>query len=350
MIKVGIIGATGYTGVELIAFLLQHPHVKELFLSSVSFEGQHIEDIYPNLRSFCNTQKCSGNLLNADEVFEKSDLIFTALPHGLAEKWADACLKEGKKLIDLSSDFRFDDDEETFTKWYKKPWDFPETHRAAVYGLPELHREKIKKTSIVGNPGCYVTSALLALIPAVENDLVSTSPIIIDSKSGVTGTGRNPSAANNFSECGESFKAYGVGAHRHQPEIAHVLSSITKEKPSIVFTPHLVPMSRGILSCSYAELKKEVSLEEMHRLYTDFYKDEVFIRVLPLGSMPETAHVRGTNYCDISLFVVNEGKMLQVVSVLDNMVKGASGQAIQNMNIMYGFDEKAGLDLIPRAF
>jgi N-acetyl-gamma-glutamyl-phosphate reductase len=216
--------------------------------------------------------------------------------------------------------------------------------------LPELHREKIKKTSIVGNPGCYVTSALLALIPAVENNLVSTSPIIIDSKSGVTGTGRNPSAANNFSECGESFKAYGVAAHRHQPEIAHVLSSIAKEKPSIVFTPHLVPMSRGILSCSYAELKKEVSIEEMYRLYTDFYKDEVFIRVLPLGSMPETAHVRGTNYCDISLFVVNEGKMLQVVSVLDNMVKGASGQAIQNMNIMYGFDEKAGLDLIPRAF
>lgn len=350
MINVGIIGATGYVGVELLAILLRHSKVEALYLSSVSFEGQNIEDIYPNLRSFCDGKKCSGKLLTAEEVVEKSDLIFTALPHGLAEQWADICLKEGKKLIDLSSDFRFDDDEKTFTQWYKKAWDFPHTHKSAVYGLPELNREKIQKTSIVGNPGCYVTSALLALIPALKNKYLASSPIIIDSKSGITGSGRNPSAVNNFSEAGESFKAYGVGSHRHQPEIAHVLSQISDEKPSVIFTPHLLPMSRGILSCSYAVLNKETTIEEIHALYKDYYKAEPFVRVLPLGSLPETRNVRGTNYCDISIFIVNEGKMLQVVSVLDNMVKGASGQAVQNMNIMYGFDEKEGIDFVPRAF
>lgn len=350
MINVGIIGATGYVGVELLAILLRHPKVNALYLSSVSFEGQNIEDMYPNFRFICDEKKCSGKLLTAEEVVEKSDLIFTALPHGLAEKWAAICLKEGKKLIDLSSDFRFDDDEDTFIKWYKKPWDFPEIHKNAVYGLPELNRKKIKNSAIIGNPGCYVTSTLLALIPAIQNAFIEASPIIVDSKSGITGAGRNPSAVNNFSEAGESFKAYGVGSHRHQPEIAHVLSQLTDEKPSVIFTPHLLPMSRGILSCSYALLKKEVSIEEIHAFYKDFYKDEPFVRVLPIGSLPETRNVRGTNYCDISLFIVNEGKMLQVVSVLDNMVKGASGQAVQNMNIMYGFDEKEGIDFVPRAF
>lgn len=353
MINVGIIGATGYVGVELVRLLLRHAKVKRLYLSSVSFEGQQIEDVYPNLRECAEIK-----LVNADKAIEKADIIFTALPHGTAEQYADICIKKNKKLIDLSADFRFDDDEATFTKWYKESWKFPQTHAESVYGLPEMNRKKIAKARIIGNPGCYVTSATLALLPALENGLIATDPIIIDSKSGVTGTGRNPSAKNNFSECGESFSPYAVGAHRHQPEIERNLSKAAGTQCGVIFTPHLIPMSRGILSTIYAQLNDaivssadpEMNLKIIHRIYSDFYAAEPFVRVLPAGSVPCTKNVRFSNYCDISLHIVHGGKVLQICSALDNMVKGAAGQAVQNMNIMFGFKETMGIDMVPAAF
>lgn len=349
MITIGIIGATGYTGAELVRLLLNHPEVKNFVLSSVSFEGQDFADIYPN---FAN--RFHAILGSADEVVEKSDVIFTALPHGLAEQYAVTCLKKNKKLIDLSADFRYGTDEETFQKWYKKSWSFPKTHAQAVYGLPELNRKHIRKASIIGNPGCYVTSVTIGLLPILKKNLIKTKCIIIDSKSGVTGAGRTPTATNQFCECGESFAPYAIGSHRHQSEIEHNLAEITGQSCSVVFTPHLLPMSRGIISTIYAPLKKEfagkISLAEIHTAYSDFYKDEPFVRVLPLGKTATTKNVRLSNYCDISLHLVHDGTMLEIIAALDNMVKGASGQAVQNMNIMCGFPETTALEAIASAF
>lgn len=355
MIKAGIIGATGYAGVELFRILLRHPQVEKIFVSSVSFEGQQIDDVYQNLIGQLGS-KSDGKLLTADEVKEKSDILFTALPHGIAEQYADYCVKHGKKLIDLSADFRYGMDEATFKEWYKKDWEFPEVHKQSVYGSPELYRQDIAKASVIGNPGCYVTSATLALMPALKNGLVNTDCIIVDSKSGVTGSGRNPSMSNQFCECGESFSAYKIGAHRHQSEIVRNCSLIAKKDVNIVFTPHLIPQNRGILSTIYAPLSDEgvklaaSGVSGIRAIYEDAYKAEPFVRVLPEGKNPTTRVVRYSNYCDLQLYVVNGGKMLEIVSCLDNMIKGASGQAVQNMNIMYGFEETSAIDFIPPAF
>ena len=355
MIESGIIGATGYAGVELFRILLRHPQVEQIFVSSVSFEGQQIEDVYQNLLGQLGS-KSDGKLLTADEVKEKSDVLFTALPHGIAEQYADYCVKHGKKLIDLSADFRYGMDEATFKEWYKKDWEFPDVHKQSVYGSPELYRQDIAKASVIGNPGCYVTSATLALMPALKEGLVQTDCIIVDSKSGVTGSGRNPSMSNQFCECGESFSAYKIGAHRHQSEIIRNCSLIAKKNVGIVFTPHLIPQNRGILSTIYAPLsEKGIALASsgvsgIRSLYETAYKDEPFVRVLPDGKTPTTRVVRYSNYCDMQLYVVNNGKMLEIVSCLDNMIKGASGQAVQNMNIMYGFEETTAIDFVPPAF
>lgn len=366
MISAGIIGATGYAGVELVRLLLKHPKIKKIYVSSVSFEGQQLEGMYQNLFGLCDSQegelcgKTTGVLSSAEEVVESSDVIFTALPHGVAERYAQECLLKEKKLIDLSADFRFGDDEATFKAWYKKEWDYHDIHREAVYGLPEMNREKIKTAHIIGNPGCYVTSATLALLPALKNGLIEKDPIIVDSKSGVTGAGRNPTMTNQFCECGEAMSAYGVGSHRHQPEIQRNCQEICGERCGVIFTPHLVPMSRGIISTIYVPLTEKgrnlatgtaIPLTDVIReLYKDFYKDEPFVRVLEAGKNPTTKNVRYSNYCDMQVYVVHDGKMLQIVSVLDNMIKGASGQAVQNMNLMYGFKETTGIDMIPAAF
>lgn len=349
MITVGIIGATGYVGVELVRLLLSHPGVSKIAVSSVSFEGQNIVDIYPNLRGMLGT-KCDGLLSDADAVVAASDVVFTALPHGVAEKYAVACVEQGKKLIDLSADFRFDDDEATFREWYKKDYEFPAVHAESVYGLPELNREKIKTARVIGNPGCYVTAASLALIPALEKGLVKTDCVIVDAKSGVTGTGRTPTQTNNFSEAGEAFMPYNVGKHRHQPEIARNMTKAAGTDVNVVFTPHLLPMSRGIIATVYAPLVKPSTVEEIHAVYAARYEREPFVRLLPIGSTATTRNVRGSNLCDVSLHVVNGGKMLEVVSAIDNMVKGAAGQAVQNMNLISGFAETAGIDHIPAAF
>lgn len=358
----GIIGATGYAGVELCRILLKHPNVDKIFLSSVSFEGQNIADVYPNLRGLLG-EKTDGVLLSGDDVKEKSDVIFTALPNGLAEVYADYCVKNGKKLIDLSADFRFNTDEETFVKWYKEPWKFPEVHKESVYGLPEMNREKIKKANVIGNPGCYVTSATLGMVPAVKNGLVDLkTPVIVDAKSGVTGAGRNPTMTNQFCECGESFSPYKVGAHRHQPEIAKNLKVAADGKDvNVIFTPHLLPMNRGIISTIYAQLSEEgkklvkgLSMEDasakIREVYKEAYKNEPFVRVLDKGMNPTTRVVRYSNFCDVQVYVVNGGETLEVVSALDNTVKGAAGQATQNMNLMFGFDETEGIDWVPPAF
>jgi N-acetyl-gamma-glutamyl-phosphate reductase len=356
---VGIIGATGYVGAELFRFLLAHPGVERIHTSSVSFEGEKLTDVYPNLLDLkalgAAVGKYDGVLLNADEIVAKSDVVFTALPHGLAEQYADACLKSGKKLVDLSSDFRFDDDEATFKKWYKKDWEFPAIHKDAVYGLPELNRVKIKRAGIIGNPGCYVTAATLSLLPALKAGLIKTDAIIVDAKTGVTGAGRNASLAYNICECGESVSPYGVGAHRHQPEIVRNCSIAAGKNVGIIFTPHLLPMSRGIISTAYAPfadpgMQPEERLANVRSVYEDFYRDEPFVRVLPVGRNPTTKNVRNSNYCDIQVYAVHDGGYLEAISALDNMVKGAAGQAVQNMNLMCGFPESAGIDMIPAAF
>ena len=363
MIKAGIIGATGYAGIELFRILLRHPQVEKIYASSVSFEGQQIDAVYRNLLGQLGS-KSDGRLLTADEVKEKSDIIFTALPHGIAEQYADYCVKHGKKLIDLSADFRYGTDEDTFKTWYKKDWDFPEVHKESVYGLPEMNREKIKKARIIGNPGCYVTSATLALLPALKEKLVQTDLIIVDSKSGVTGAGRTPSMTNQFCECGESFSAYKVGNHRHQSEIQRNCSLIAGKAVNIVFTPHLIPQNRGILSTTYvpftddgreriAALAKEKGCdfaEALRSLYRKTYEREPFVRVLPADVAATTRTVRYSNYCDIQLYIVNSGAMLELVSCLDTLVKGAAGQAVQNMNLMYGFPETTAIDFVPPAF
>jgi len=349
MITSGIIGATGYVGVELVRLLLSHPDVSALSLSSVSFEGQNIVDIYPNLLGLLG-RKTDGVLVDADSVVAASDVVFTALPHGVAEKYAVACLEKGKKLIDLSADFRFDEDEATFKEWYKKDWEFPAVHGESVYGLPEMNRELIKMARVIGNPGCYVTAASLALLPALKGSLVKTDLVIVDAKSGITGTGRSPTAKNNFSESGECFAPYSVGNHRHQPEIARNMTKAAGKPVNVVFTPHLVPMSRGIIATVYATLVKPMSEADAHALYAGFYKDEPFVRVLPSGATATTRNVRGSNYCDLSVHVVNGGATLLVASALDNMVKGAAGQAVQNMNLICGFRETAGIDQVPFAF
>ncbi len=355
MIKVGIIGATGYAGLELFRILLKHPQVEKIYCSSISFEGQQIENVYQNIIGQLDS-KCDGKLLTADEVKEKSDIIFTALPHGIAEQYADYCIKNGKKIIDLSADFRYGTDEETFKTWYKKSWDFPAVHAESVYGSPEMNRDKIKNARIIGNPGCYVTSATLALLPALKENLIKTDAIIVDSKSGVTGAGRNPTMTNQFCECGESISAYAVGKHRHQSEIKNNCSIIANKDVNIIFTPHLLPQSRGILSTIYAPLSEEGikktngDVNKIRELYKAIYKDEPFVRVLPEGIGATTKTVRYSNYCDIQLYVVDEGKMLLLTSCLDNMIKGAAGQAVQNMNLMFGFDEKTAIDFVPPAF
>lgn len=349
MITAGIIGATGYVGVELVRLLVAHPDVAKLSLSSVSFEGQNIMDIYPNLRGLLRG-KTDGTLVDADAVVEASDVIFTALPHGVAEKYAAACVGKGKKLVDLSADFRFDEDEATFTAWYGKSWEFPAVHAESVYGLPEMNREKIRQARVIGNPGCYVTAATLALLPALAKGLVKTELVIVDAKSGITGAGRNPTATNHFCESGESFAPYNVGKHRHQPEIARNMSKAAGKDVNVVFTPHLLPMSRGIIATVYAPLAAPMTADEAHALYAEYYRDEPFVRVLPPGSTATTRNVRLSNYCDISVHVVNGGSMLEMVASLDNMVKGAAGQAVQNMNLMCGFAETAGIDAPPAAF
>jgi len=344
MKTVGIIGATGYVGAELLRILLNHKEVKVTALSSVSFQGQNISSIYKNF-----IDKTDLVCETMDDVLEKAEIIFTALPHGLSEGIAAKCIAKGKICIDLGADFRLSN-EDDYKLWYEKSFTHPDLHKESVYGLPELNRETIKKSKLIANPGCFPTSIELGLMPLLKNALIETKGIICDSKSGATGAGRGLSLASHFAELNENFAPYKIGAHRHTPEIEETLGVMADGNVTVTFTPHLLPINRGILSTIYCTPKESVDLDKLYNLYKNFYKDEPFVNVLSLGETACTKNVRYSNYCDISLHLNFRKDQIIVVSTLDNMLKGAAGQAVQNMNIVLGFDETEGLTFISPAF
>ena len=344
MIKAGIIGATGYAGAELARLLLGHPEVEIAAVSSVSYEGQKLSDVYPNLAGAIDL-----TLTDMDAVVEASDVVFASLPHGLSEPIAKKCAEKDALFIDLGADFRLYD-EADYREWYKLEYKEPELHEKAVYALCEIYREKIKGARIIGNPGCYPTSIALGLYPLLKAGALKTDSIIIDSKSGVTGAGRGLTQGTHYPECNEAISPYKVAAHRHTPEIEQTLSDIAGEKVTITFVPHLLPVNRGILSTIYASLKEGFTKEKVRALYEAAYKDEKFVRLLPDGKFADIKKVRCSNYCDVSLhFDPRTGRVI-VASAIDNMVKGAAGQAIQNMNIALGFKEDCGLGMLPNIF
>jgi N-acetyl-gamma-glutamyl-phosphate reductase len=340
--KVGIIGATGYTGLELLRLLLLHPEVEVTALTSQKYAGIPIDQVFPSLMKHLQL-KCEE--LNIEQISKKTDFIFTAVPHKTAMETIPPFYKEGKRVVDLSADFRFKDPA-IYEHWYQK-------HTCAdllpqsVYGLPELHREEIRNAKIVGNPGCYPTGALIGLIPLVKKGMVSFEGIVIDSKSSVSGAGRDVILESLFCEVNEGVKAYKIFEHRHLPEIEQELSQLAKKKVSVTFVPHLIPMDRGILTTIYLTLTKKWKSEEVLNTFQEHYQKEPFIRIYPKGKIPNTKDVRGSNYCDIGIIVNESDGRIVIVTAIDNLVKGASGQAIQNMNIMFGFPETIGLDILP---
>jgi N-acetyl-gamma-glutamyl-phosphate reductase len=340
MLKIAIVGASGYTGLELIRILHCHPEVAVTCLTSEQSAGKRISDVFPTLRGRCDIVLEN---LEPVRIAEKADIIFTALPHKAAMEVVPTFLKLGKKVIDLSADYRLSNPA-VYGEWYE-PHLNPANLKKAVYGLPELRRNKIKSAKLVANPGCYPTSIILGLAPLLKKGLIELSSIIADSASGVTGAGRSAKVDSLYCEVNEGYKAYGVGGmHRHTPEIEQELSLLAGEELKITFTPHLVPMDRGILSTIYATPKKPISTETMVQLYQDFYAGEPFVRVLPQGNLPSTAFVRGSNFCDVAPLVDARTGRIIVVSAIDNLVKGASGQAVQNMNLVCGFPETMGLE------
>ena len=351
MIKVSVIGATGYAGVELIRLLLSHPKVELKNISSKSFAGENINKIYNNLNKYCEKI-----LMDEDSALEDSDVVFASLPAGLSEEIAKKCFDKNILFIDLGADFRLSN-EEDYKKWYKKDYKYKEIHKEAIYSIPEIikfdnfyNKKDLKKAKIIGNPGCYPTSIGLALAPALINKIIEKEDIIIDSKSGATGAGRELTLNTHFAECNEAFAPYKIAEHRHTPEIEQTLSNIYGDNIKITFVPHLLALNRGILSTIYAKLKDKNFLENIFNLYKEFYKDSKFVRVLNIGNIANLKNVKYSNYCDISIHIDERTNKLIIVSAIDNMVKGAAGQAIQNMNIALGFEEDAGLDMIPPAF
>ncbi|SCI98029.1 N-acetyl-gamma-glutamyl-phosphate reductase [uncultured Clostridium sp.] len=344
MFKVGIIGVTGYVGVELLRLLLNHPYIKVETISSSSFKDEEISAIY---KSFLN--KTNLVCVDKEDVINKCDIVLTALPHGLSEEIALKVIDKGKKLIDLGADFRLNS-EDNYKEWYGKNFLNTSLHKHSIYGLPEFNREKIKEYSIIANPGCYPTSIQLGLMPLLKNNLIKTSNIICDSKSGITGAGRSLSLKTHYSEANENFAPYGIGSHRHSPEIEQALSLIANEDVEITFTPHLLPINRGILSTIYCDPIYNLTLEEIHELYKKQYNSEEFVYVLPLGETAEIKHVRFSNNCYISLHQNYRKNKIIIVSTIDNMVKGSAGQAIQNLNILLDLPENTGLNLISPCF
>jgi N-acetyl-gamma-glutamyl-phosphate reductase len=349
MIHVGVLGATGYAGLELTRILLRHPRVGGLSASSVSFEGKSLEDVYPSMVNRQNGQPLPV-LEKPSDVIAAADVVFSCLPHGHAEEAGHQCVSVSKPFIDISADFRFGAQEETFKEWYGTAYKYPELHAKAVYGLPELHREAIKSAALIANPGCYPTCAELGLLPALQEGVAELSNIVVTAMSGVTGAGREPSQATHYPEAADAASPYKVGSHRHQPEIDLLLSEMAGSPVRSVFTPVLAPMNRGIVSTICFRLARSMSAADLHSLYTKRYAGEPFVRVLPLGSAASSRFVKFSNYCDISVHLSADGERAVVISTIDNMVKGAAGQAVQNMNILLGFEETEGLRFIPPAF
>lgn len=339
MIKVGIVGGTGYTGVELLRLLVAHPECELAAITSRSESGRTVTELFPNLRGHSEL-----TFVEPDPVqLRGCDLVFFATPNGVAMTQVPELLATGVRVIDLAADFRIAD-QGIWEHWYGMQHACPDLLTEAVYGLPEMNRQAVKQARLVANPGCYPTAVALGFLPLIENGLVATDYLIADTKSGVSGAGRKASVATLMGEMGESFKAYAIPGHRHQPEISQTLSRASDSDIGLTFVPHLVPMIRGIEATLYARLNdKRVDLQ---RLFEERYKDEPFVDILPQGSHPETRSVRGANYCRIAIHKPLKGDVVVVSSVIDNLVKGAAGQAVQNMNLMFGLEEDCGLNQV----
>lgn len=344
MVNVGVVGATGYAGEQLVWILHKHSHVKINFLCTHNYAGVEFSEIYRNFSGFLADQCIDMDL--AFERLEGIDVLFIALPHGKAFKLVEKALSLGVKVIDLGADFRLNN-KELYEEWYELEHEMPTLLQDAVYGLPELNRDKIKNCKLVANPGCYPTATILGLAPLLHNKWIAPNSIIIDAKSGVSGAGRSANIATLFTECNESIKAYGVPGHRHTPEIEQELSKLAGETAVVSFSPHLVPMNRGILSTCYGTLKADITIEEVTALYREFYQGEYFVKLV--DALPETRWVRGSNLCHIGVRIDKRTNRVIVLSVIDNLIKGAAGQAVQNMNIMLGLKETEGLDFLSMA-
>ena len=343
MISVGIVGGTGYTGVELLRLLLRHPNVQVNVLTSRTEDGRRVDDMFPSLRGHTDLKYSDLNI----EELKQCDVVFFATPHGVAMKHAEELVAANTKVIDLAADFRFQNLVQ-FEKWYGMQHACPEILKDSVYGLSELNRDKIKQANVIGNPGCYPTTVQLGLAPLFKHSdtLVKPESIIIDAKSGVSGAGRKASMGMIYTENADNFKAYGVAGHRHHPEIVEALENISGQTgvfDQILFVPHLVPMIRGMLSTIYVDLTDAGAAVDLQAWYEQFYANESFVDVMPENSSPETRSVRGANQLRIALYKPQPKKLVVLVAQ-DNLVKGAAGQAVQNMNLMFGFDETAGLE------
>lgn len=340
--KAAIIGATGYGGADLIRLLNTHPEVEVVSLHSSSQEGVWIEESYPHLQDVVPLQL---EKIDAELIGKKADVVFLATPHGVSRDITGALLAEGLKVIDLSGDLRIKD-RTAYEKWYGTKAAEQSIIDEAVYGLAEWAKDEVQKARLVSNPGCYPTATLLGLAPVVKNQLVEEDTIIIDAKSGVSGAGRSPSAGTHFSEINENFKIYKVNRHQHIPEIEQMLKRFNENISAVTFSTHLVPMTRGIMATIYAKAKAPITEKQLRDLYRESYKNSPFVRIRKEGQYPCTKEVYGTNYCDIGVTYDERTGRITIVSVIDNLVKGASGQAIQNLNIMMGFDETLGLKQI----
>ncbi len=343
MIKVGIIGSTGYAGQELVRILLQHPDAEIVWYGSRSYIDKKYSDVFGNMFQLVD-DVCLGE--NMDELAQKADVIFTATPQGLCGSIINEDILSKTKVIDLSADFRIKDVAK-YEKWYGIEHKSPEFIKEAVYGLCEVNRADIKNARLIANPGCFPTCSILSIYPLAKEGLIDMNTVIIDAKSGTSGAGRGAKVANLYCEVNESIKAYGVTNHRHTPEIEDQLSYASGEDVLINFTPHLVPMNRGILATSYATLKKDVTYDEVKAIYDKYYKDEYFVRVLEKDVCPETRWVEGSNFVDVNFRIDERTHRIIMMGAIDNIVKGAAGQAVQNMNIMFGLDENTGLKLVP---
>jgi N-acetyl-gamma-glutamyl-phosphate reductase len=343
-VKVAVFGASGYTGLELMRILARHPGVDLTCVTSREYQGRPVAEVFPAL---ANIVKLSFVAPDPSALASATEVVFLAVPHKTAMEVAPPFLAAGVRVVDLSADFRFRD-QSVYEAWYQ-PHSAGELLAKAVYGLPELHQNKIRTARLVGNPGCYPTCVILGLAPLVKGRLVFPDSLIADCKSGVSGAGRGASLATSYCEVTDSLRAYKVGEHRHTPEMEQELTLLAGKTVKVTFTPHLVPMSRGILGTLYAQLVSPFTDDEIRKVYRAFYRDQPFVRLMPPGTWPSTQQVRGSNYCDIGFKVDQERGRIIVVSAIDNLTRGAAGQAVHNFNLMAGFPETMGLDAVPLA-
>ena len=340
MINIGIIGASGYSGSELLRFLANHPGELHVALcTSETYAGRRVDSVLPHLRGLIS---CEFEALNINSLKEKVDVVVLAVPHKVSMAFVPQILAQGLRVVDFSADYRLKD-ADTYAAWYHVPHTSPELLEEAVYGLPERYREDIRTARLVANPGCYPTSAILAAAPLLDSGSVELNSLIVDSKSGISGAGPKPRDTTHYPNRESNVVAYNIGVHRHTPEIEQELSAVAGEPLCVSFTPHLVPMTRGILSTLYLHLKQELSTEAVLERYAVFYANEPFVRVLPAGEYPQTKAVLGSNYCDIGLEVDARTNRVVVMAAIDNLGKGAAGAVVQNLNLMFGFNETAGL-------